>query len=186
MTLRVSIAIAAGTIAAAVVAATFFGGAPSTAQDIDEAIEAATGNERAMARPALLVPVVDSARGRRLFVNKGCVLCHSVNGVGGRAATAFDATPGDMLINPFDFMARMWRGAAQMLALQSMELGYQIELSGDELADIIGFVSNAEAQAGFSLDEVPEAMHGWVVDEPLGPFEVPMPEDSEEDGFPED
>lgn len=185
--LRKSFVIGAGVIALALTAGTaFVGGKPSVAQDIDEAIEAATGGGNETARPALLVPVVDPTNGRRLYVTKGCILCHSVNGVGGEAAPPFDAVPGEALIDPFDFMARMWQGAAQMLTLQSMELGYQIELSGDELADIIGFVSNAEAQAGFSLDEVPEAMHGWMVNEPLGPFEVPLPEDMEGDGFPEE
>ena len=43
--------------------------------------------------PRLVLPVIDSAKGRKLFVNKACVVCHSVNGVGGRVAPALDADP---------------------------------------------------------------------------------------------
>ena len=53
-----------------------------------------------------------------------------------------DAIPGQAATDPLDVMARMWRGAVQMLALQSMELGYTMALEGNQLADIIAFVSS--------------------------------------------
>ena len=31
----------------------------------------------------LLMPMMNPARGRELFASKGCVVCHSFNGVGG-------------------------------------------------------------------------------------------------------
>lgn len=105
--------------------------------------------------PMLAVPQMDPARGRVLFVEKKCVVCHSVNGVGGQDAPSFDASDMPALMNPFEFTARMWRGAEAMVMLQQEELGGQIELTGQELADIIAFVHSHEEQAKFSQDDIP-------------------------------
>lgn len=149
------------------------------ADDMADALEPATEMSES-ARPALVLPVMDPARGRTLFVGKGCVFCHSINEVGGRAATALDAMPGAGAVDPFEFMARMWRGATPMLALQSMELGYQIDFTGDELVDIMGFVTNADAQADFSIDDVPEVMRDSLIDEPFAPFDILLPDEEDE------
>ncbi len=36
--------------------------------------------------PRLIMPMMDPDRGRKLFVAKGCVACHAINGVGGHDA----------------------------------------------------------------------------------------------------
>ena len=113
----------------------------------------------------VVVPNIDGARGRQLFVRKGCVSCHSVKGVGGKAAPALDAPMESTPVNPLDFAARMWRGAAAMQELQSLELGYRIELTGNEIGDLAAFVSGTEAQKNFSLDEVPDLLRDWFIDE---------------------
>jgi hypothetical protein len=113
----------------------------------------------------IIVPDVDAMRGRRLFVVKGCVTCHRVKTVGGKAAPALDAPVGSTSVNPLDFAARMWRGATAMQELQSLELGYQIELTGNEIGDLAAFVSDPAAQKSFSLDEVPELLRDWFIDE---------------------
>ena len=77
----------------------------------------------------LILPAVDSERGRQLFITKGCVYCHAVNGVGGKAAPAMDSDATEPSVNLTDFAARMWRGAPAMIELQEMDLGYQIRLS---------------------------------------------------------
>ncbi len=102
------------------------------------------------------LPFSSSEQGRDLFVNKGCVVCHSVNGAGGRIAPALDADPSRSEIDAFDFAARMWRGAQAMIAFQNMEFGFQIELSGEELAHIARFLHDRETQQTFSEDEIPE------------------------------
>ena len=107
----------------------------------------------------------DSDRGRDLFTGKGCVVCHAINGVGGMAGPALDADPNRHQLDVFDFAARMWRGAPTMIVLQEMELGYQIELSGQELADLARFIHDAEAQRGFDESDVPELIRDWMVDE---------------------
>lgn len=110
----------------------------------------------AMMSPGLLMPMMNPARGRELFAAKGCVVCHSVNGVGGEDAPALDADTMSMPMQPFEFAARMWRGAAAMIAMQEDELGGQIDLTGQELADIIAFAHDPAEQAKFSQADIPD------------------------------
>ena len=53
-----------------------------------------------------------------------------------------------------------------MQALQALELGYLIELNGQEIGDLAAFVFDPATQKGFSLDEVPEMLSDWFVNEP--------------------
>ncbi|MBA48512.1 MAG: hypothetical protein CMI51_05760, partial [Paracoccus sp.] len=57
--------------------------------------------------PGLAMPEMDAAKGRLLFGSKGCVVCHSINGIGGEDARAFGAEYMDDPMNPFDFAAAM-------------------------------------------------------------------------------
>ena len=102
------------------------------------------------------MPMMNPARGRELFASKGCVVCHSINGVGGTDAPALDASTMLPHMNPFDFAAKMWRGAPAMIAMQKEELGSQIEFTGDELADIIAFAHDAAEQKKFSEADIPQ------------------------------
>lgn len=113
----------------------------------------------------LVVPVPDAEEGKRLFVGKGCVVCHAVNGVGGKAAPPLDATRDARAIEVLEFAARMWRGAPTMIVLQEMELGYQIELTGEEIAHLAAFASDADLQSGFREGDIPEVIRDWMVDE---------------------
>ncbi len=119
--------------------------------------------------PLIAVPAPDAKEGRALFVFKGCVVCHSVNGVGGLAGPPLDALSEPILIDPVDFAARMWRGSLAMAELQATEFGYQVELTGQEIADLAAFVAIPEAQKGFSETEIPDLIRGWTVDEPFQP-----------------
>jgi len=98
----------------------------------------------------LMMPAMDSQRGRVLFVTKGCVACHAINGIGGEDAPPLDADLMPPVMNPFDFAAKMWRVAPLMIGAQEDEIGGQILFSGEELADIIAFVHDADAQQDFS------------------------------------
>ena len=122
--------------------------------------------------PGWVVAFGESERGKALFTGKGCVVCHSINGVGGRAGPALDADPGKTQLDVFDFAARMWRGAPTMTVLQEMELGYQIELTGQELADLARFINDAEAQRQFTDADVPELIRDWMVDEVYDELDV--------------
>lgn len=118
---------------------------------------------------AMSLPIPDAARGRTLFVSKGCVVCHAVNGVGGAAAPALDATEPAGVFDPLDFAARMWKGAWAMSALQEMEFGYVIELTGQDIADLAAFAEHHALQSEFSEDDIPETIRGWTLDAPLDP-----------------
>jgi len=104
----------------------------------------------------MLIPAFDPAKGRKLFGSKGCVVCHSINGVGGEDAPDLSAANMEKPMNAFEFAARMWRGAPAMIAMQEDELDAQIELNGEELAAIIAFAHDAKEQAKFSKADVPE------------------------------
>ena len=117
-------------------------------------------------RPAVIIPAYDAMEGRRLFIAKGCVLCHSVKGVGGNAAPDLQASASGGPIDLLGFVARMWRGAAAMLELQKTGLGYEIALSPQEIADLAAFAGSPAAQEGFSLEDIPEHMHLWLLEAP--------------------
>jgi cytochrome c len=116
----------------------------------------AAGADEPTSPSGYFLPFSSAQQGRDLFVNKGCVVCHAVNGVGGEIAPALDADPTQVQIDAFDFTARMWRGAQAMIAFQNMEFGFQIDLSGEDLADIARFLHDREAQRTFSEEEIPK------------------------------
>ena len=100
----------------------------------------------------MAMPMMNPERGMELFAEKGCVACHSINGVGGHDATSLDAheMEGNGMMNPFDFSAKMWQMAPAMIAAQEEALGEQILFTGDELADIIAFVHDDAQQHKFT------------------------------------
>ena len=124
----------------------------------------AANNEAAHGLP-VVSRNVDSSTGRALFVEKGCVICHSVNGVGGKAGPVLDAQIGASAIDPLDFAARMWRGAPAMIELQSVELGYTVYLTADEIAHLSAFASDREEQKILQLEDLPENLRGGLLDE---------------------
>lgn len=109
--------------------------------------------------------VMDPGKGRELFIAKGCVICHSVNGVGGKAAPVLDAPIGGIAADPLDFAARIWLGAPAMIELQSVELGYAITLTGDEIGHLAAFAADVSEQKKLTIEAVPEPMRGAFLDE---------------------
>jgi mono/diheme cytochrome c family protein len=102
----------------------------------------------------LLMPMLNSSRGRELFVSKGCVTCHSVNGVGGEDASALDAHEMEPFMGLFDLTAKMWTMAPVMIPAQEDELGDQIQLDGDELANLVAFLHDDVEQANLTLESL--------------------------------
>ncbi len=106
----------------------------------------------------LVMPRMDPRRGKDLFVTKGCIACHAINGIGGHDAPNMDAHTMAPVMNPFDFAAKMWNHAQGMIYAQEEAFGEQITFTGDELADIIAFVHDDDAQHDFTeRDLTPEA-----------------------------
>lgn len=119
--------------------------------------------ESAIPEAAIIIPVMNAERGRKLFAEKGCVVCHSINGVGGHEAVSFDEE--DEFrgpINPFHVAAKMWEHAPEMIPAQQEELGKQIELDAQDLADIIAFLASPDLRKTFSEDMVPERIRKLI------------------------
>jgi hypothetical protein len=108
--------------------------------------------------PGLVLPKMNSQRGRELFVSKACVVCHAINGVGGQDAAPLDASTMDPSGNPFEFFARMWLGTKPMIAMQEERIGQQVDLTAEELGHIVAFIHDAAMQKSFSEQEIPESV----------------------------
>jgi cytochrome c len=108
-----------------------------------------------MMGPGIFMPSMDPVNGRKLFASKGCVICHAVNGVGGKDAAPFDASTMPRVMNPFDFVANMWQGAQMMITMQQQELKQQTSFTGQELADIIAFLHDPNEERKFSAADIP-------------------------------
>ena len=120
-------------------------GAPASAGHVESGEPLAAGHGS-----RLVIPIMNPARGKRLFVAKACVACHAINGVGGHDAPALDAHTMERLMNPFDFAAKMWNHAPAMIAAQEDAFCEQIYFTGGELADIIAFIHDDETQHTFA------------------------------------
>lgn len=112
-----------------------------------------------------IVRAGDATKGRTLFVEKGCVLCHAINGVGGKAAPALDAPDPYVRPDPLEFAARMWRGAPAMVEFQSVELGYVIDLSADDIAHLATFAASRDEQKLLLDKAIPGPMRDSLLDE---------------------
>lgn len=130
-------------------AATFLGSVPARAESHRQDMPVTVSNSPMTGRS-------DAAKGRMLFASKGCVVCHSVNGVGGEDAPPLDAEFMDLPMNAAEFAARMWAGAEAMVELQRDEFGDVVNLNGAELAAIIAFAHDADEQAKFSTADIPD------------------------------
>lgn len=112
----------------------------------------------------VVMPPMDPVRGRLLFVEKGCVACHSVNGVGGNLGPALNAADMPRPMNSFEFVARMWRGARAMTELQEDLFGEVISLDGQDLADLVVFAHDPEEQAKLTEDQIPERYRSLIAE----------------------
>ena len=110
------------------------------------------------------MPPMDPVRGRHLFVEKGCIACHSVNGVGGDLGPALNAEDMPRPMNSFEFVARMWRGARAMTEMQEDLLGEVITLDGQDLADLVVFAHDPEEQAKLTEDQIPERYRSLIAE----------------------
>jgi hypothetical protein len=129
---------------------------------------AAQSQEARMAPPSevgmeVTFPIADAERGKAIFVNRGCVICHTVNNVGGRIAPPLDVGKDHHTIKPYELMARMWRGAREMIRLQDMELGYRIDFRSDELANLFGFLSNPKVQKTLREEDIPDLIRDMII-----------------------
>lgn len=115
--------------------------------------------------PEDAAPVGDADIGRALFISEGCISCHSVRGVGGKAGPPFDVLRARRDHDPMDFAARMWMGAPVMLKLQDAWVGYQIDLTGDELRHLAAFANDPAAQDRLPDEDIPQEIRDYFLDQ---------------------
>ena len=106
--------------------------------------------------PTLVFPPFDAALGHRLFAEKGCVICHKMNGIGGDDGPPLGYGQFDTPIDAMHVAADLWEKADVMIPMQEAELGEKIELEPEELAAIIAFLADQEEQAKFAEHDIPE------------------------------
>lgn len=111
-------------------------------------------------RPTL--PAMNAQRGRKVFTEKGCVVCHSINGVGGHIGPPLDTQYMPLPMDPFGFIARMWRGAAAMALMQDEVFGDVISLSGADLVDLVAFAYDAEEQKKLEPEQIPPKLKAYL------------------------
>jgi mono/diheme cytochrome c family protein len=112
----------------------------------------------------VVLPPMDAKRGRELYINKGCIGCHAVNGVGGQHGAPLDAASMDPAGNPFELFARMWIGMKPMIAMQEDKMGQQVDLTAQELGDLVAFIHNAELQKSITISEIPDNIEDIMED----------------------
>lgn len=113
--------------------------------------------------PDIVLPRMDPARGRIYFATRACVVCHSVNGVGGSAAPALDNIEDNGALRPLEFVSRMWRGGPSMIGLQESLFGEPIDLTAEELGDIMAFLNDAEQKKRFSESDIPKYIRDFMM-----------------------
>ena len=105
--------------------------------------------------PRLIFPAFDAALGRKVFAEKGCVVCHSVNGIGGTDGPNLSYGKYDTPVNAMEVASDLWEKADVMIPMQKAELGGQIILSPEELAGLVAFLASPEEQAKLTLADIP-------------------------------
>lgn len=91
-----------------------------------------------------LNPERDPAAGARLFVSKGCAVCHPLDGGGGSAAGPdLRKTPRPLFL--YDFAARMWNHVPQMSRRIAALDANRPYLNADEMGDLMAFVATVDA-----------------------------------------
>ena len=96
------------------------------------------------------------ALGRELFVEKKCVRCHSVSGVGGTLGP--DLVARGVRRSPVEFAATIWNKAPAMMAAMETRGITVPQLRPEEMADLVAYLYSVRYFA--SGGSVPK---GWVV-----------------------
>jgi mono/diheme cytochrome c family protein len=80
-------------------------------------------------------------RGWKLFQSKSCIVCHSVNGQGGRIGP--ELGPGRQLpLTIVQFAALMWNHSPEMWKAQSAQNIARPTFDGQEIADLVAFLAS--------------------------------------------
>lgn len=85
-------------------------------------------------------PPADPARGRAVFMSKGCIRCHAVSGAGGTVGP--DLARSEAVLSPVEAAHLMWNHAPFMEA-RMKELGISWpRFEGNEMADLLAYLTS--------------------------------------------
>ena len=91
-------------------------------------------------------PAGDATAGQRVFAAKGCDHCHSAHPAGGHPAP--DLVHAASSRDAAAWMRSMWNHAHSMIGPISSELGKWPQFQGEEMNDLIAYVSQGAPAAG--------------------------------------
>jgi mono/diheme cytochrome c family protein len=94
----------------------------------------------------------DAKGGERLFTSKGCAHCHTVGGAGGRVGPELDRLK--RANSPVLVAAAMWNHGPKMTEAMRAAGIARPTFAGNELADIIAYVTAAARDAGGDTQQV--------------------------------
>jgi cytochrome c2 len=104
----------------------------------------------------------DPNAGQRVFNEKGCVRCHSVGGTGGQAAPELSKIATGSNSNAWTLT--MFNHAGSMVGPITSALGQWPQFTGNEMTDLIAYVSLSTPQPSKNTREVSgDAELGWGV-----------------------
>ena len=104
----------------------------------------------------------DASAGQRVFNGKGCVRCHSVGGTGGQSAPELSKIAAGSSSNAWTLT--MFNHAGSMVAPITSTLGQWPQFTGNEMNDLIAYVSLSAPQPSTNTREISgNAELGWGV-----------------------
>jgi cytochrome c2 len=104
----------------------------------------------------------DASAGQKVFNEKGCSRCHSVGGTGGKTAPDLSAVAAGRDSNAW--ACAMLNHAESMVAPITSTLGQWPQFSGNEMNDLIAYVSPSVSRTADNQRETPgNAERGWSV-----------------------
>jgi cytochrome c2 len=104
----------------------------------------------------------DASAGQRVFDGKGCVRCHSVGGTGGQSAPELSKIAAGSSSNAWTLT--MFNHAGSMVAPITSTLGQWPQFTGNEMNDLIAYVSLSAPQPSTNTREISgNAELGWGV-----------------------
>ena len=104
----------------------------------------------------------DASAGQRVFDGKGCVRCHSVGGTGGQSAPELSKIAAGS--NSNSWTLTMFNHAGSMVAPITSTLGQWPQFTGNEMNDLIAYVSLSAPQPSTNTREISgNAELGWGV-----------------------
>jgi len=103
-------------------------------------------------------PVGDAQTGKKIFIDKQCVVCHQIERVGGVFGPSLDSV---VQFGPIFFAATMWNhGPSMAEAMQARGIERPV-FTGNELRDLIGYVKSVSRGRG---DQPMQVLPGRVED----------------------